>query len=545
MSGALPTTRRLAIDMTRSGADPLELVEVCHFNNGAVSVIVRRFYRTSGPILPGAGYATLHTSVLPGAFNRCTLGATSFNQVFGQPAFTVDFFEASYCPVCETDVSCSCPFSAILAACERASVAAYEQEASDALAEGNLTGPYVPSRWEDFVDLIRNRTPSGFLRVCMRQQTTSSAPSVILEHESRVVNIFVDGPGDYQDMMRRRTVHGLGLTVLSSPYLDPTFLCQPSASLAHLAPYSPLLDPHLAASVYPVTYAPRIHSKASRSSDEVMSAVWLPGAGYARTDPASDIMVARNQYRSRSLGGPSQVATINPSDNRASSKESSSLQRHLMYPAARRRLENVVGSKRCDDGDDGDTGNDDSAWKPDVEELEDSSLSVQIPCTAQKLTCNPSGHNKRCRAEDAGAAQPACPPHHLLSIGKAGNTHSSSVSIGRDIETTDRGDGSDGEEEDDHQVPGLQRKDVVEMKETASSSRSSDRNGDERKFVCPLCPSRFKLRTDLTRHIARIHDKERNFECPVCGRRFGHTGHRNRHMRRSRCARQHQGDIPS
>lgn len=58
----------------------------------------------------------------------------------------------------------------------------------------------------------------------------------------------------------------------------------------------------------------------------------------------------------------------------------------------------------------------------------------------------------------------------------------------------------------------------------------------ERKHACTICPSRFKLRGDLQRHIMVVHEKEKRFECETCGKTFGHSGHLNRH------AQSHRGE---
>lgn len=56
----------------------------------------------------------------------------------------------------------------------------------------------------------------------------------------------------------------------------------------------------------------------------------------------------------------------------------------------------------------------------------------------------------------------------------------------------------------------------------------------ERKHGCTRCPSRFKLRGDLQRHVKVVHEKKKTFVCATCGKAFGHSGHLNRHERSHR-----------
>lgn len=77
---------------------------------------------------------------------------------------------------------------------------------------------------------------------------------------------------------------------------------------------------------------------------------------------------------------------------------------------------------------------------------------------------------------------------------------------------------------------------TVTKRSATPPSSASAAVDNERKHACTVCPSRFKLRGDLQRHIMVVHEKEKRFECGTCGKTFGHSGHLNRH------AQSHRGE---
>ena len=55
-------------------------------------------------------------------------------------------------------------------------------------------------------------------------------------------------------------------------------------------------------------------------------------------------------------------------------------------------------------------------------------------------------------------------------------------------------------------------------------------SGKGRDFKCTLCPSSFRRKDHLTRHI-RSHVKEKVFECNQCTYKTGHSSHLGRHVK--------------
>ncbi|RXG73835.1 Zinc finger protein [Armadillidium vulgare] len=50
-----------------------------------------------------------------------------------------------------------------------------------------------------------------------------------------------------------------------------------------------------------------------------------------------------------------------------------------------------------------------------------------------------------------------------------------------------------------------------------------------KRFLCPMCPLRFYLKTDLKRHIL-VHTGEKPFSCPRCSRKFRRETHLRNHL---------------
>lgn len=58
-------------------------------------------------------------------------------------------------------------------------------------------------------------------------------------------------------------------------------------------------------------------------------------------------------------------------------------------------------------------------------------------------------------------------------------------------------------------------------------------HSNARPFACEKCPSKFKMKVDLTKHIDRIHTNKK-YECNTCGRFMGSSYSLKMHISKSK-----------
>jgi hypothetical protein len=492
MSGAFPKTRRMAIDLACS--DPLELVEVCHFDNCAVAVIVRRYHRTIAHDMPLIGYAALHVGVDLNRASARLAGASSFQDIFGPPALTAEFYEASSCIVCGAG---------------------------------------------DCVRMLLEKSPSGRMRITMRADAPppASTPRVVYERESLIVNVVMGGEGEYQDMIRRRTVHGLGLSVTSSPNLDPRHLCQPRVHMAYLAPYSPYLPPCRPLDATEEAQKPTFSFDSS--DDEAASAVWIqsnrgvavpvvlpkarrsryvephlalmegvyedavPGFGSNQTACYANASAVNIAPPLQTFPLPTAEPCFGPLECSCSAVATDdALETRSALPWMQSDQYRQFGGEDCGIGEL--KYSEPEIWHPVTGELSMPDRPIAPPTVTPSVVMSAST-----------VAMPIAPGLTLASSGSNGDVPTS-TSLGGKREDFCSVDVVDSFVEEIEMANITGGNDVVEY--TISMEDGLD---NERRFSCSLCSSRFKLRTDMMRHIARIHGKERNFVCPICERAFG------------------------
>ena len=56
--------------------------------------------------------------------------------------------------------------------------------------------------------------------------------------------------------------------------------------------------------------------------------------------------------------------------------------------------------------------------------------------------------------------------------------------------------------------------------------------GEQKRFKCSLCESRFSKTNDLRRHISSVHEGKRLYQCDNCEKSFKESGHLKSHIRR-------------
>jgi hypothetical protein len=345
-------------------------------------------------------------------------------------------------------------------------------------------------------------------------------------------------------MVRRRTVHGLGLSVTSSPNLDPRHLCQPRVHVAYLAPYSPYLPPCRPLDATEVAQKPTFSFDSS--DDEAASAVWiqsnrgvaipvvLPKARRSRCiEPHLALMEGVYEDAAPGLGA-------NQTSFFASASAVNFAPPLQMYPLP--------------------------TAEPGFGPLEGSCSAVASDDAFATISAPPwlrSDQYRQFRGEDGGIGELECPEPEMwhpvtgelsmadrpiapapVSSSVVMSASALAMAIAPGLALASPGSNSDvptstsleGKREDCCRV------DVVDsyvFEETVTADITGgnagvgiipmeDGSDNERRFSCSLCSSRFKLRTDMMRHIARIHGKERNFVCPICERAFGVRVHLSR-----------------
>lgn len=179
MLGKKPLARRFAVDLSQK--DCLEFMEFVLFDDGVAVVMFRQFLHTEDGSLPVLSCARMHASTGPGF-------------ALGPVLMTANVFEAASCPQCYLPASaCQCSFGS-RSPCTAIQVTTHS--------------------WSHFVGRFSRKGRSGTVLLTMSANMPQLGMVEIVNNEVPVVNVLQQGNSEYMNLMRRKAVHALGVTVI-------------------------------------------------------------------------------------------------------------------------------------------------------------------------------------------------------------------------------------------------------------------------------------------------------------------------------------------
>jgi hypothetical protein len=198
MARSTPTTRRFAVDLNATSC--LEFMELVHFDNAMVCCNYRQFLHIPDGSLPVVVRATLHApSGSPG--------------VLGPVVMRAEIFEAVTCPACRRDnYACQCPFEA---------------------KSRVLSQRVVTRSWTHFTSKFMRKARDGKIRLSLSAVVPAVGEVPVLTRDVDSLNVLVQGQSEYMTLMRRKAVHGLGISVTYPGHDAP--LAAPAEAADYLA----------------------------------------------------------------------------------------------------------------------------------------------------------------------------------------------------------------------------------------------------------------------------------------------------------------------
>jgi hypothetical protein len=535
MARSTPTTRRFAVDLNATSC--LEFMELVHFDNAMVCCNYRQFLHIPDGSLPVVVRATLHApSGSPG--------------VLGPVVMRAEIFEAVTCPACRRDnYACQCPFEA---------------------KSRVLSQRVVTRSWTHFTSKFMRKARDGKIRLSLSAVVPAVGEVPVLTRDVDSLNVLVQGQSEYMTLMRRKAVHGLGISVTYPGHDAP--LAAPAEAADYLALHNeharrkrPLLTAGGgdggAVDSHPPPAAGVDVDSMLRALDESFALVAgrTDAVGSSEASHGTSLLAVHGSVQSGEDGAPFEREDL--------------LDRLLNAVSGR-------GSRRGAGFDEGVSGSDAPGRAPSLHEGHAVRSGVVGAYAGGEESANSASGEldlllstvvtgRRAGGGDDARDSSICATGFMSHGGggaggadeEDGRSTSGVVEAAASFSGNGNGNGIHEMDSPDSvaqvhhvdesiAVPWQARAKRVrtapEVREltaavapAAATSAPPVRRGcvaaeDERKHACDSCPSRFKMRGDLQRHVRVVHEKAKTHVCPTCGKAFGHSGHLNRHQQSHR-----------
>lgn len=483
-----PIARRFAVDM--STQDALEFMEFLSFDDGKTIVMFRQFLHTHDQSLPVVACATLHA-------------ASNVEQTLGPLLMRADLFEAASCPVCgHAGRKCRCTF--------------------DSYAPNTLVRKST-FNWNQFSSRIMNKARSGTIKLQMIAFLPGVGEMRIMDKEIAAVNVLQKGSTEYMTLLRRKAVHGLGINVLV-PRADAQVLSQSIEN--------DFVDLHN-------SYVSRKRVRDLEESDaldflqEIEDAETLditgalldsvtgpllkPSLNTVLPDAApfkpNEFILSPIPYTN--ITAPNMDNTIEPL-----SLQTTVVAKEETEPAL---IESNFFAKGSPATLDPLLSTDFSATRPpapgQMSELTGRETDILRDI---ELILSPDG------GPTCGEKQPEYMPNVDLLDNSTTNPN---VQWTSSISSEDSASDRKPRKTATATTKPPKRARAPSSRGQVSAQTSSDSTSEsDKKHVCKMCTSRFKMRGDLLRHVKTVHEGKKMYTCKTCGKAFGHSGHLNRHV---------------
>lgn len=442
-----PIARRFAIDVTVQ--DALEFMEFDTFEDGKIVVAFRRFLHTRDHALPCLATVDLHE-------------ASTVRNTLGPVIMRAEVLEAANCPSCgRAGASCMCEFLDY-------------QSPSAPVKRKTFT-------WNDFTAQFMNKAQLGRIHMRILAFLPHVGEVEVFRSEVNAVNVLQKGDNQYLNLLRRKAVHGLGVSVVM-PRAD-TFVISSAEENDYLSLHNAFLT----------RKRKRIESPTNVAWDntpDVQDSVFGIEDVFSILPDVLDTSITSIESEVEEEEGIFDMSTIctPPVDNTPLTPRTAQHRQTILND-----IEQILmpGPSR--------TGAVTQLVEASTQRIATSPPSVQDDGTAAVVY----DHSN----DDDGSGT-------VGSVGTGGTVGAETSKSS--IKTKRRGKRKAGSE--DFQT------------NYNNSVPIQTEEDEERKHACTLCKSRFKMRGDLLRHVKIVHQGKKMFTCPTCGKQFGHSGHLNRHI---------------
>lgn len=496
-----PITRRFAVDFSTKEA--LEFMEFAAFDDGKIVVMFRQFIHTLDLSLPCVACARLHA-------------ASNVEQTLGPVLMRADLFEAACCPRCgQVGKACRCSFDS------------YAPNA--AVRKSTYT-------WNQYSTAFMRKARVGTIKLRM----TATLPVVgelrIVDDEVPVLNVLQKGDTEYMNLLRRKAVLGLGITVIM-PRADTLVMAkavesdfidlhnsyvtrkrileigeeQPEQALPMPMPPTATLDLTQAQSFIAEGLGPTSADSTIESVDDFLAI--FPDMFTATSPRHPDVVFAEDTAVEESAIPMPELPEVDDSFDLFGKAEPEVTADLLMNPNMTiASTTNIAGQP--------------AASKADIvdSDIVDSIEQILSPPGSQTQT-----------APVQPLFQNELPPEMLTNATNA--TGGSNATVGTDaLWSSSVSSENSNRELPLQEGPGIQIGSDAKRKKTTAKRTKPQAVGDvddsEKKHSCTYanCSSKFKMRGDLLRHIKIVHEGKKMYTCETCGKKFGHSGHLNRHI---------------
>lgn len=472
-----PLSRRFAVDFSARNA--LEFMEFLSFDDGKMIVMFRQFLHTHDLSLPVVACARLHAS-------------SRVEQTLGPIIMRADLLEAPRCPSCsQVGRQCQCSFESYAP---------------------NGTVSKATYTWNQFASRFMHKARLGTVKLRITAVLPNVGEMRIMDDDIAVVNVMQRGQTEYMSLLRRKAVHGLGINVV---------MPRSEAFVLSTSVENDFIDLHN-------SYVSRKHARDVEEDDP--SSVLL--------EPAVLDITGTGPVLESSPNGAAYSDTIESADdNLYMFPDILNAGDSPGHPADIAAITPILGAEVA-------------PVVPDVTSILDpfgkeepfvnrrstctsnQTASLQAPNTtgspAQTDILNdiediisPPGSLLHSQGDAVNGPAPPEPPLDLLDstpVGQYGGNRTSAIASEHSTtHVTNSGTAYAGP--------------AKRKKRTKSQPHGDSGTDVEKKNACNTCSARFKMRGDLLRHIALVHQKKKMYNCQACGKAFGHSGHLNRHFK--------------